>query len=122
LRFYDRATVKSLHTLLADGSAADRTRDERVQHVAEALAVLYEAIGPEPEWMCEAACRGRTATMFPGRGEDVRPAKALCAGCPVFVECEAWGRAAGFAQGGFIAGRGEGARRKLASSERSAAA
>ncbi|UDY35529.1 WhiB family transcriptional regulator [Dermatobacter hominis] len=103
--------MKGLHALLAGGEAVDRDRDEQVQHVAEALAVLLEEIGPEPEWQQRAACRGQTKVMFPERGQDIRPAKALCASCPVHAECEAWGAAAGSAQGGFVAGRGKRSRR-----------
>lgn len=42
----------------------------------------------EQEWMREAACVGYpTAWWFPGRGDDLRPAKKICAACPVRVEC-----------------------------------
>lgn len=43
-----------------------------------------------PAWHREAACRGLgTAMFFPGRGEDLRPAQAICAGCPVTTACAA---------------------------------
>lgn len=40
-----------------------------------------------PAWQQHAACHGMTALFFPGRGEDARPARAICAGCPVRTEC-----------------------------------
>ena len=39
-------------------------------------------------WATKAACAGvDTALMFPGQGDDTRPAKAVCDGCPVRAEC-----------------------------------
>ena len=40
-----------------------------------------------PAWQQQAACHGMTALFFPTRGEDARPARAICAGCPVRTEC-----------------------------------
>jgi len=41
-----------------------------------------------PAWQRRGACRGAgTAPFFPRRGEDVRPAKALCAACVVRSDC-----------------------------------
>lgn len=44
------------------------------------------------EWQDGAACAGidvavRDRIFFPGRGESAEPAKAICATCPVVVEC-----------------------------------
>ena len=39
-------------------------------------------------WATKAACAGvDPALMFPGQGDDTRPAKAVCDGCPVKAEC-----------------------------------
>jgi WhiB family redox-sensing transcriptional regulator len=54
------------------------------------LVELARALGfrdPEP-WRARAACRGTdTALFFPGRGADLRSARALCESCPVSREC-----------------------------------
>lgn len=86
-------TVADLHDLLARDSAAERERDSRVVYVLDAVVRLIEVIGPEPTWQVHAACRGQTEVMFPQRGGDPREAKALCASCPVFDECDAWATA-----------------------------
>lgn len=40
------------------------------------------------DWMDDAACASVDPDLFfPGRGEDVRPAKAVCAVCPVRARC-----------------------------------
>ena len=39
-------------------------------------------------WRLSALCRGADPeTFFPKRGESTRPAKAICAGCPVKMDC-----------------------------------
>jgi len=44
-----------------------------------------------PDWMEQGACRGvNPETFHPLRGEDTRPAKAICAECPVREECLAY--------------------------------
>lgn len=44
-----------------------------------------------PDWMQRAACREMNPETFhPHRGEDSRPAKKVCAGCPVREECLEW--------------------------------
>lgn len=41
-----------------------------------------------PSWHRDAACAEHpTVTFFPTRGEDIRPALAVCAGCLVRSEC-----------------------------------
>lgn len=43
-----------------------------------------------PDWAHRAACAAPGVDrriFFPGQGEDARPAKAICARCPVAVEC-----------------------------------
>lgn len=43
---------------------------------------------PGSAWENLGACRGiDTSLFFPGRGESVAEAKAVCAGCVVRVEC-----------------------------------
>lgn len=43
------------------------------------------------EWRERGACRTvPTSVFFPERGGDVRPAKAICATCPVIEECREW--------------------------------
>jgi WhiB family redox-sensing transcriptional regulator len=42
----------------------------------------------EPRWQKDAACREHPdVNFFPTRGEPTAPAKAVCAGCAVRVEC-----------------------------------
>lgn len=42
----------------------------------------------DDEWTAHAACRDMNPDIFfPTRGEDVRPAKRVCAGCPVRQQC-----------------------------------
>jgi WhiB family redox-sensing transcriptional regulator len=41
-----------------------------------------------PDWMAHGACKDRTdVSFFPGRGEDSDPAKKVCYGCPVRLQC-----------------------------------
>lgn len=42
-------------------------------------------------WRDDAACKGRTHLFYPERGLTAHAAKAICAGCPVQVECRAAG-------------------------------
>lgn len=44
-------------------------------------------IPSRPDWQQHAACRGCTDLFFPSRGEDTRPALAICNTCPVRTEC-----------------------------------
>lgn len=48
-----------------------------------------EVAGHEPAvgWQEQAVCRGETHIMFPGRGQAESPARALCAVCPVILDC-----------------------------------
>ena len=39
-------------------------------------------------WLTEAACAGMAVEMFfPPKGGDTKPAKKVCAGCPVRLDC-----------------------------------
>jgi len=63
-------------------------------------------------WRAQAACRGRTAEMFPGRGDPAAPARALCAGCPVLAECTEWSDTLPASMQGVIAGMSHRQRRE----------
>jgi WhiB family redox-sensing transcriptional regulator len=55
----------------------------------ETLADRLNAM--RPPWMARSACRGNgTGAYFPGRGEPVARAKAVCAACEVQAECLAY--------------------------------
>jgi WhiB family redox-sensing transcriptional regulator len=44
-------------------------------------------VEPDTTWMDAAECAGLTDLMFSERGQDTAPAKAVCAGCAVRIEC-----------------------------------
>jgi WhiB family transcriptional regulator, redox-sensing transcriptional regulator len=49
---------------------------------------FLDAIPERPEWHERAACRGMGADIFfIDRGGDPRPARQICATCPVRQEC-----------------------------------
>ena len=50
---------------------------------------IIDKIGRAPIWYDRAACIGLTEKFFPVYGKvfDERPAKAICAQCPVLLEC-----------------------------------
>jgi hypothetical protein len=49
---------------------------------------LLAGIVNRPAWHRQAACRGMgTDAFFPGRGEPLDEAIAVCEGCPVRSEC-----------------------------------
>lgn len=51
-------------------------------------AGVAELQAPSPTWHPAAACRGTKPELFyPLRGEPTAPAKAVCATCPVIVDC-----------------------------------
>lgn len=51
-------------------------------------APLNGALPQRPGWQMAAACRGLdTELFFPARGESVSEAKAICAECPVRIDC-----------------------------------
>lgn len=83
------------------------------------LPALLTPAEPTP-WMQFAACRGMDPNLFfPGRGEDPGPAKAVCAGCPVRLECLDHALANGEKHGVF-GGTSERERRRLRRSRPSA--
>ena len=50
--------------------------------------VDFVALFERPLWMRDALCREHPEVeFFPGRGDDTRPAKAVCSACAVGVDC-----------------------------------
>ncbi len=41
----------------------------------------------QPEWMHEAACRGKTRLFFANDLPSIQSARRICAGCPVAEAC-----------------------------------
>ncbi len=58
---------------------------------------LLDLVAQRPPFWTFAACRvgPDEANFFPGQGDDVRPAKAICAACPVIDACLTWALAQG---------------------------
>ena len=54
--------------------------------LVDATDLLAELLH-RPAWHRDAACRGQLDRFFPGQGDDLRPARQLCAGCPVREPC-----------------------------------
>lgn len=51
-------------------------------------ALVARVAGTRPPWQDQAACAGVDLKIFfPTRGRSSGEAKAVCAGCPVRVEC-----------------------------------
>jgi WhiB family redox-sensing transcriptional regulator len=68
------------------------------------VASILADILRRPAWQADAACRGVGPDVFwTGRGGDNKPAKALCALCPVVGECRDYAAEIG-AEGGVWAG------------------
>ena len=71
-----------------------------------------------PDWHALGACRGLdTSLFFPGQGESVAEAKAVCAGCTVRVECADYALDSG-QRFGIWGGTSERDRRRLRIQER----
>ena len=52
------------------------------------LEAQTQLIDPKAPWQEQARCRGVDGDVFfPERGESSRPAKRICAECPVRLEC-----------------------------------
>lgn len=55
---------------------------------SDAHQALLAELNKHAAWMADAACAGMDPDVFhPDRGEDARPAKAICAACPVRQRC-----------------------------------
>lgn len=87
-----------------DGDPAD---------LVDVAGLVEELTRRRPKWMASASCAGLTELFFPNRGDDVRPAKAICAGCPVAAECAAFAVDAGPLLVGVWAGTSDRGRRQL---------
>jgi hypothetical protein len=73
-----------------------------VEHDEHEMLAALMATGPmsvpvladlvrRPGWMRDAACREHpSVTWHPDRGEPTEPAKAICRGCLVRVQCLAY--------------------------------
>lgn len=75
--------------------AAAKMRDYRQRRTPAPAAPTIQVrdlLGVEsPDWFAEAECRGAPQHIFyPSRGEPSDRAKAICARCPVSVECLAY--------------------------------
>lgn len=69
---------------------AEELPDDDLPASFDGWTVLLRAIEDRrPDWHADAACRyADGVTFFPERGESLEPAKAVCAGCPVDLQCE----------------------------------
>lgn len=76
--------------------------DSDPSEMVDALGLIL-AIAERPAWHASAACRGKGPEIFYAeRGDDTRPAKDMCAACPVQVQCaEAGSRERHGVWGGF---------------------
>ena len=82
---------------------------------------LTAMLADRPAWHRLAACRDHDpALWFPARGDDTRPAKAVCAECPVAGPCLDWALDQGPELEGLWAGTSPAARRQLRSARRAA--
>lgn len=78
---------------------------------------------PEPQaWRDAGSCKGLPATMFfPGQGESVVEAQAVCAACAVAIECAEYALASN-QRFGIWGGTTERERRRLRAERRAAVA
>jgi WhiB family redox-sensing transcriptional regulator len=80
-------------------SPAAIARPTRRMEVAFSLTNLDQALEPvdinslRPAWHADAACRGIGPELFYAENDRLKAkeAKALCATCPVRIECRDWG-------------------------------
>jgi hypothetical protein len=81
-------------TLVADLELASATHSWFYELLSDGdpPVSLEELVGPRPAWMADAACRGMGSVVnfFPLPGDDVAPARAICATCDVRGECLAY--------------------------------
>ena len=82
---------------------------------------VSDAEAPGTAWRASAACRGSDPEVFfIERGQDDRPAKAICAGCPVREACLEYALAGGETFGVW-GGRSERERKRMRVARRRAA-
>jgi WhiB family transcriptional regulator, redox-sensing transcriptional regulator len=90
--------------------------------VVDGWSLELNAIISRPAWHAQGACRGHDlALFFPSRGEDSRPAKAICGKCPVLEECRSWALDQGPHLEGIFGGLSNRQRRQHRRSDREAA-
>ena len=71
-----------------DVDGDDLVEVDDVDPVHLALVHLRELLTTSAAWRARAACRGEDPDLFfPHRGEDTSVPAAICARCPVTVEC-----------------------------------
>lgn len=73
-------------------NAAQRDRERERERRAARGQPVRDLLGVEsPDWYEFANCRGVPQhTFYPEHGQSTAAAKAVCAECPVSVECLAW--------------------------------
>jgi WhiB family transcriptional regulator, redox-sensing transcriptional regulator len=81
-------TLTAVEQIAAEAQMTQTARVEALMVLEAAeLAALLD-IGRRPAWHAQAACQGMgTDTFFPERGQDARPAAAICDGCDVRADC-----------------------------------
>lgn len=73
---------------LAEVFAVATSVVEPASGIADLLGAL---LASRPAWHADALCQEHPeVSFFPGQGDDIRPAKAVCASCLVRPECRAW--------------------------------
>jgi WhiB family redox-sensing transcriptional regulator len=85
------------HTMTRAQYFASQPSPAREPNVSLPLPIRRTAPEPDKAWMAEAACKGKTAVMYPAIKGDVglirqreAAAIAVCTECPVKVECARW--------------------------------
>lgn len=108
-----------------DEARQAQLRSERGQRTRDALRIalakeLEGLVGTDQEWRLHSNCIGvHPDVMFPTRGQDVRAAKAVCAGCTVTEACLDYALTHG-EHHGIWGGKSERERRKLRAGRRQA--
>lgn len=91
------------------------------QLMADATAPPSRQRHGSSAWRARSACRGLdSALFFPGQGESVSEAQAVCAGCAVRTECTTYALESG-QRFGIWGGTTERARRRLRAERRAVA-
>lgn len=69
--------------------ASTTVLSDEVSDIGDLLELITTG---RPWWFRAGACRTAPleVTFFPALGEDARPAKQVCDGCPVTAACRAW--------------------------------
>ncbi len=63
----------------------------RADGAASLWDLLNLGVPEDTDWMRDGLCAQTDPDeFFPGKGSDVRPAKTVCAGCPVLDTCRAY--------------------------------